>query len=120
MRVVPVIRDSKPAGAFYHLDDGRVIYLARRQRRHLIIPGNAWAFDTMMLRRCEAEGVSAIGVFVKTGRLFWLTPLKDIRESPKAFRPWVKGERLYALPAEAFRVRPSKRFENIEKAMRIR
>ncbi len=119
MKVTKQSVNGKPRGAFYDLDDGRVIYLGWRRTRE--IHKGAWILDRWELRACQERKVDAVGIVVGTGKVrrYWITLLSDFIESPHAFdvRDGVVHR---ALPLGRFRVDPTKCEAAIAKAIKIR
>jgi hypothetical protein len=118
---VPHTVNQKFYGTWYHFDDGRVIYLARRKEREIFQAKWAWCIDHRTLQLCRERGCWAVGVLVrKEGKWqVWATHIDDFYDSPHSFRH--RYETLQrGLPLAKFRVRPDTRAKAIERAMRIR
>jgi hypothetical protein len=89
-------RGRRVLGHLCTLDDGRVIYLARRQHRHIFRSGKAsisgamsegeaaWAMDESTLYSLRARGIEVIGVRVTDTGDLYLTRLKDFFDHKKA------------------------------------
>ena len=83
-------------GHFCTLDDGRVIYLARRQHRHIFRSGRqtisgamtegeaAWGMDERTLFSLRARGIEVVGVRVTDTGDLYLARLKDFFDTAKA------------------------------------
>lgn len=74
--------NGKKYGMFYHLDDGRCLYLAWRsgaKTRGLYFAKNAWCVDISTLRMCERRGCYAIGVAHKVAgkTAYYVTKIED-------------------------------------------
>lgn len=113
--------NGKLQGIYYELDDGRKLYLAHRQRKHIYRQNNAWCLDVMTLDRIRNRGITAVGVIMRDAgqRLVWLTHIDDFYESPHSFGHFFMSKQR-GLPLSRFRVDPAKNFKVIEKSVKLR
>lgn len=110
----------KHSGAWYTLEDGRSIYLAHRQMRHVYAKRNAWGIERIALEQSMELGCLGAGVVVKRGKrkLVWISPIEDFFGPDSFTNPDNILQR--CLPLNRFRVMPSMFRENVEAAMRLR
>lgn len=120
MRIQEHKVNFKHAGAWYTLEDGRVLYLAHRQMRHVYKKRNAWCIERIALEQSLEMGCEAAGVVVKQGKrkLVWVTPIEDFFGPGSFTNPDNILQR--GLPMNRFRLVPSAFRENVEAAMRLR
>jgi hypothetical protein len=120
MKIIPHKVNFKHCGAWYELDDGRGIYLAHRQKRHIVYKKNAWAIERIALEMTREKGYEAAGVVVKEGkkRLVWLTTIDDFFGE----HSFSNSENILqrCLPLQRFRVTPDMIGENVNSAMNLR
>lgn len=107
-------------GAWYRLTDGRGLYLAHRQMRHLYTKRNAWGIERIALEDSIEQGYAGAGVVVKQGKrkLVWLTPVADFFGPYSFTNPDNILQR--CLPLNRFALIPAMNRENVEAAMRLR
>ena len=110
----------KHCGAWYTLEDGRGIYLAHRQMRHVYKKRNAWGIERIALEDSKEQGFMGAGVVVKQGKrkLVWLTPIEDFFGPYSFTNPDNILQR--CLPLNRFMLIPAMNRENVEAAMRLR
>lgn len=110
----------KHHGAWYELDDGRGLYLAHRQMRHVLAKKNAWCIERIALEDTRDKGYAGAGVVVKQGKrkLVWLTPVEDFFGPNSFTNPENPLQR--CLPLNRFVLIPAMNRANIEAAMRLR
>lgn len=120
VKKTPYLVNSKLSGIFYELDSGRKLYLAHRTPGQILKPKMAWCIEEAVLRRCEEQGIDAVGVIVRDGNkaLFYLTHRKDFYDTAKSFPSYKKG--VYrALPAKLFTINPANCAETIARRSTI-
>lgn len=110
----------KHQGAWYRLPDGRGIYLAHRQMRHLYVKRNAWGIERIALEDSQAQGYVGAGVVVKQGKrkLVWLAPVEDFFGPHSFTNPENILQR--CLPLNRFMLIPEMNRANVEAAMKLR
>ncbi len=110
----------KHSGAWYELDDGRGLYLAHRQMRHVYKKRNAWCIERIALEDTIAMGYGAAGVAVRQGKrkLVWITNVEDFFGPDSFTNPDNILQR--CLPLNRFKVIPAMNLGNVEAAMRLR
>ncbi|MFM0095584.1 hypothetical protein PQQ87_08225 [Paraburkholderia nemoris] len=120
MVIVPHTVNGKFYGRWYHLDSGRIIYLAHRKEREIFQAKWAWCIDHRTLEQSRQRGCWAIGVIIKKEgkRQVWLTHVDDFYGEHSFRHRYETLQR--GLPLSKFRVRPDTRAKAIERAMRIR
>lgn len=121
MKRVPHTINGKPFGMFYHLDDGRVIYMAHRRARDVERTKNAWCIDVSVLEEARKLGASAVGVMCGKGKSkkFWLTSIQDFFESRHSFAHWGTAPQR-GLPLTRFIVNPHASRDYVTSAVKIR
>ena len=120
MKVTPHKVNFQHCGAWYELDDGRGVYLAHRQMRHVYAKRNAWCLERIALEDTIRMGYEAAGVVVKKGKrkLAWITNVQDFF-GPQAFtHPQNPLQR--CLPLNRFELLPAMFRENVEASMSLR
>lgn len=116
--------NGRKYGMFYHLDDGRIIYLAWRsgmKTKGYFHKTNSWCLDINTLRMCEHKGVFAVGVAHRVnGKMdYYLTYLEDFF-GPDSARHYEGDAPQRSLCRERFRVNSTKRVAAIASKMRLR
>ena len=120
MKMFPHRRMGRFYGGFYHLDDGRVVYIAHRKRTEVFRAKQSWCIDLSTLEDCKAQGIQCIGVVTesKVGKFFYLKLLEDF------FGPHSHSHfgdtRQRGLPLVKFRLNPSTIPALIAKAVKLR
>lgn len=110
----------KHAGAWYTLEDGRMLYLGHRQMRHIYKKRNAWCIERIALEQSREMGCTAAGIVVRQGKrkLVWATNVEDFFGPASFTNPDMILQR--GLPMNRFIVVPSMFRENVEAAMKLR
>jgi hypothetical protein len=110
----------KHCGAWYEMDDGRGLYLAHRQMRHIYKKRNAWCIERIALEDTIEKGYTGAGVVVKQGKrkLVWLTDVTDFFGPHSFSNPDNILQR--CLPLNRFRIIPAMNMGNVEAAMKLR
>jgi hypothetical protein len=107
-------------GRWYHMDDGRVVYLAQRTPRSAHRRRAAWGFELALLKMCLDKKVSAIGVAVSRKKpVFYLTRVEDFF-GDHSFWEWGDRGRVRFLPMGRWRVSPHRKTGKIEQEVRLR
>lgn len=116
--------NGRKYGMLYHLDDGRIIYLAWRsgmKTKGYFHKTNSWCIDVNTLRMCEHRGVCAVGVAHKVGGKvdYYLTRIEDFWGADSdRHREGDTPQR--SLCRERFRANSTKRLAHISAKMRLR
>lgn len=121
---VPHSVNGKKYGMFFHLDDGRCIYMAWRtgaKTRGLFFKTNAWCIDIATLRDCERRGIEVIGIAHRVAgkTAYYLTYVKDFWGPDSESHPEGKTPQR-RLCREKFRVNTTRSAGYIESKMKIR
>lgn len=107
-------------GVFYETAGGNKLYLAHRTKRQIMRAKYAWCIEVSALQKCQAAGITAVGVLWKEGskRMVHLTHIEDW-DGPNSF-PLFTHCKQRCLPLKCFRVDPARSEAVIAKAIKLR
>lgn len=120
MKVIPHSVNSRFYGNFYFLNNGQAMYLAHRKRREVFQARNAWCLDLSTLNKIKSQGITVVGVIVKSGndKLVWMTDIEDFF-GIHSFAHF-GDSRQRGLPLSRFKLNPGIIERHIRKAIKLR
>jgi hypothetical protein len=114
--------NGKLLGIFYTTEQGRQVYLAHRQMRHLNRHYNGWSIDTTTLSKCKARGLRWVGVVARRDgkKHVWITEVEDFFHPEKSFKTVGKLGYERGVRLTHFKLDPANDAGKIDAALKIR